>query len=188
MNLRYVGEKTEYPIEFSRLSDHVVSLKGDMPAKTKGFELVRDKYGDAWDYKGYTTIYRQLEGIVQYSDDGSVWQEDEKDFLISVTWDDENDHDELRPDEVTVSVFKGNEALEDIVLNEANQWKKVYHDVVSADYTVQTEVVEEYTETINGLAISYYHEVHHIPEPSMEERVTDLEAAVCELSDIVGTL
>lgn len=188
MKLRYVGEKTEYPIEFARLSDHVVHIIGDIPAKTKGFELVRDKYGDAWDYTGYTTIYREVSDGVQFSDDGSTWQEDEKDFIVSVIWNDEDDYDELRPDQVDVSVFKGNGLVEVITLDEESGWKKTYHDLVSADYSVQAEEVEEYTETINNLTISYLHQVHHIPKPSIEQRVTDLEAAVCELSDIIGEI
>lgn len=188
MKLRYLNEQTEYSIEFARLSEHVVYIIGDIPAKTKGFELIRDKYREAWDYSGYTTVYRTVQDGVQFSDDGSEWEEDEKDFIVSATWNDEDDFDELRPDEVTVSVFKGNELVEDVTLNEENSWKATYHDVVSADYTIQSEEVEEYELSINGLNVVYTHEVHHIPEPNIEERVTDLEAAVCELSDIIGTI
>lgn len=73
LDLTYVGESSKHKIEFKRLNEHVVSVKGSLPAQTNGFTLSREEKKDAWDYKDYTTIYRELDGEIQFSNDGSVW-------------------------------------------------------------------------------------------------------------------
>ena len=73
LNLTYVGENTVHKIEFDRNSEHIVSVKGSLPAKTNGFILSREGKRDNWDYKDYTTIYRELDGEIQFSNDGTVW-------------------------------------------------------------------------------------------------------------------
>ena len=71
--MKYEGLKTEYTVAFSRISDHVIQLLGDFPAKAKGFILRREGKEDNWDYSGFNTIYREIDGGVQFSDDGSVY-------------------------------------------------------------------------------------------------------------------
>ena len=75
LNLIYVGENTIHNIEFKRVNDHIVSVKGSLPAQTNGFKLSREGKKDNWDYKDYTTIYRELDGEIQFSNDGSVYVE-----------------------------------------------------------------------------------------------------------------
>lgn len=72
--LRYVGEKTGHEVIFDRINSHVVQVTGEFPVKPKGFILYREELEeDPWDYKGYKTVYREIPGGVQYSDDGSVY-------------------------------------------------------------------------------------------------------------------
>ena len=71
--LKYVGSKSSYEVDFKRISPHVVQIIGDIPLKTKGFTLSRDELDDGWNYKGFKTVYREIEGGVQFSDDGSVY-------------------------------------------------------------------------------------------------------------------
>ena len=73
LDLTYVGESSKYKIEFKKVSENIVSISGKLKAKTKGFTLSREGKNDAWDYKNYTTIYRELDGEIQFSNDGSVW-------------------------------------------------------------------------------------------------------------------
>ena len=73
LNMKYAGSKTSYDVEFRKVSPRVVELRGDFPAKDKGFTLSRDESDDAWDYKRFKTIYRKIDGGVQFSDDGSVY-------------------------------------------------------------------------------------------------------------------
>lgn len=75
IKLKYIGCKTEYNVDFSRISNHVIQVIGELPFKDKGFHLSRIGKEDAWDYSGYTTLYREVEGGLQFSDDGSVYVE-----------------------------------------------------------------------------------------------------------------
>lgn len=65
-----------YLIEF-KSDSNVVELKGDFPIKTTGFTLSRIGQNDNWDYSTYTTVYREIEGGVQFSNNGSVYVEPE---------------------------------------------------------------------------------------------------------------
>lgn len=76
--LAYVGEKEKrYVVDFGQVNEHVVQIEGDFPVKSNGFTLSRidcdDDERDDWDYTGFRTIYRVIEGGAQFSDDGSVY-------------------------------------------------------------------------------------------------------------------
>ena len=71
--MKYIGLKTEYDIEFSNLTKNIVQVKGDVPAKTNGFTISRPEIEDNWDYSAFTTVYRELDGVIQFSNDGSVY-------------------------------------------------------------------------------------------------------------------
>ena len=71
--MKYIGLKTEYEIEFSNLTKNIVQVKGDVPAKTHGFTLSRPGKNDGGDYSAFTTIYREMDGIIQFSNDGSIY-------------------------------------------------------------------------------------------------------------------
>lgn len=73
LTMKYVGSKTVYEVEFRKVSARIVELRGDFPAKDKGFTLSRDESDDEWDYKNFKTVYRKIDGGVQFSDDGSVY-------------------------------------------------------------------------------------------------------------------
>lgn len=74
--LRYKKLKTPYEVEFSRISGNVVQVLGDVPEKLDGFELYRpDGITLLGDYAAYKTVYRTLDGGLQFSDDGSVYPE-----------------------------------------------------------------------------------------------------------------
>ena len=73
LNMKYIGDKVIYPVEFDTISENVVELKGDFPIFTDGFTLSRPDYDDNWDYSTYTTVYRELNDSVQFSNDGSIY-------------------------------------------------------------------------------------------------------------------
>lgn len=77
IEMKYVGEDTAYKVAFAIISADVVQLAGDFPVKTLGFTLSRIGKSDKWNYTKYTTVYRQLDGAVQFSNDGSVYVEPE---------------------------------------------------------------------------------------------------------------
>lgn len=75
LSLKYLNEKEKHLISFNTVSKNVVQIRGDFPIKTSGFTLSREEKEDNWDYSEYTTIYREVDGGVQFSNDGSVWVE-----------------------------------------------------------------------------------------------------------------
>lgn len=77
LELKYLGSETSYEIEFSKDVPHVCTILGDLPSQTDGFTLSRIGMDDDWDYSSYTTVYRELESGIQFSDDGSVYVEPE---------------------------------------------------------------------------------------------------------------
>ena len=77
IEMKYVGEDTAYKVTFAIISADVVQLAGDFPVKTSGFRLSRIGKNDNWNYTKYTTVYRQMDGAVQFSNDGSVYVEPE---------------------------------------------------------------------------------------------------------------
>lgn len=74
LNLQYVGEKIKYPVNFKKISKHIVQITGEFPIRLSGFTLSR-LIEDNWkpDYSGFNTVYREIEGGVLFSDDGSVY-------------------------------------------------------------------------------------------------------------------
>lgn len=158
---------------------NVITLKGDVPQNTSGFYAYTTKGVLLGTYTDYKTIYRVLDNGVQFSNDGSVWVEPKRDVIVLVNWDDKNDAEGYRPEEVKAIIFD-----EEITFNKENNWRETYYAVPeSIDIVVQsTEEVPNYKATINGNVITYYHEVIDF-NPTLEERVSDLEIAVCELAD-----
>lgn len=84
-------QNTEQYIEaaFSRIGENVVQLLGEIPASTLGFYTYRNEVTEKVDSDGktvtveptklgdftdYTTIYRVLDNGVQFSNDGSVYE------------------------------------------------------------------------------------------------------------------
>lgn len=78
LDLKYINDSAIYQVEFSKISDNVCQIKGDIPIKTNGFTLSRMGESDDWSYEAYNTVYRKIEGGVQFSNDGSVYVEPKK--------------------------------------------------------------------------------------------------------------
>lgn len=75
MVLIYQNEETTYDVEFKKISKNIVEIKGDFPIKDVGFTLSRPDMNDGWDYLSFTTIYKEIENGVQFSNDDSVYVE-----------------------------------------------------------------------------------------------------------------
>jgi hypothetical protein len=77
LEMKYIGSEESYQVEFKNISKNITQLKGDFPIKTVGFTVGRigDPEAFTGDYSSYTTIYREIEGGVQFSNDGSVYIE-----------------------------------------------------------------------------------------------------------------
>lgn len=76
LNLRYTGETTDYSVSFRNISKNVVEVIGeDLPARETGFIVTRigDPSAFKGDYSEFTTVYREIKGGFQYSNDGSIY-------------------------------------------------------------------------------------------------------------------
>lgn len=75
LSLKYLEEQKTYQVSFTMINPHIVQLMGDFPIKKNGFMLSwKDGVWDG-DYSDYTTVYREIDGGVQFSNDGSVYVE-----------------------------------------------------------------------------------------------------------------
>ena len=180
LSLNYVGEYDSYEVEFDR-NEHVVTLKGDFPIKTTGFYLSQPGKINDLNYTAFKTVYRVIAGGVQFSDDGSVWVEPTRNVTVQAVWDDHSDIEGLRPESVTVTV-NGK-----IVVLEADTWSITYENIKESEVIEVTDAADiaGYDKTISGTTVTYHHE-YLDPTPSLEERVNDLEVAVCELANVIG--
>ena len=180
LSLNYVGECDSYEVEFDR-NEHVVTLKGDFPIKTTGFYLSQPGKINDLNYTAFKTVYRVIAGGVQLSDDGSVWVEPTRNVTVQAVWDDHDDIEGLRPESVAVTV-NGK-----VVMLEADAWSITYEAIKESEVIEVTDAanINGYDKTINGTTVVYHHE-YLDPTPSLEERVNDLEVAVCELADVIG--
>lgn len=77
LELKYLNSSKNYQVNFTQKANNICELIGNFPIKTDGFLLSREKTNDNWDYSDYTTVYRVIEGGVQFSNDGSVYVEPE---------------------------------------------------------------------------------------------------------------
>lgn len=77
LNLQYLKEKTYYPIQFQYISENRIQIVGDFPIKTKGFTLSRIGNPNIiiGKYEDYTTVYKEIDGGVIFSNDGSEYVE-----------------------------------------------------------------------------------------------------------------
>ena len=69
-------EKEMREVSFQRTSPNIVTLKGITDAPQTGFTTWRmDGVTQLGDFSEFNTVYRVLDDAVQYSNDGSVWEE-----------------------------------------------------------------------------------------------------------------
>ncbi len=64
-----------YNVEFHRMSENTILLIGDIPVSTNGFVTYRLNGKQLGDFSDYTTIYRQHENGIEFSNDGSIYVE-----------------------------------------------------------------------------------------------------------------
>ena len=78
--IRVLFKNQEEPVnaEVKKISDHVIQIKGNISLNLSGFILMND-YGSVFGkYEGFNTLYREVEGGFQLSDNGSSYIEPEE--------------------------------------------------------------------------------------------------------------
>ncbi|WP_067041931.1 Cna B-type domain-containing protein [Methanobrevibacter sp. YE315] len=100
---------------------------------------------------------------------------------VTKVWNDSDDKDKLRPNEITVELYNGVELIDSVVLNQANNWKgnftdlPVYKDGKKIVYTVAEIEVDKYNSTVTNSTLGNYTITNtHVPyKPNMTvEKIT----------------
>ena len=73
LKMKYTGDTESHLVDFRNLFSNIAQLSGDIPVKTTGFKMFKLDGSYLGDYSAYTTVYREIDGGVQFSNDGSVY-------------------------------------------------------------------------------------------------------------------
>lgn len=152
----------------------------DLPKNSKGEQIIYTLTQEG--IKGYkTTITDNETGTIAVINT----HEPVKTITVTVTWNDENNKDNIRPDKVTVKLANGTMAVSTKEINN-DSWKHVFENIIvfngsdKVSYTVTQDVVSEYTTEIKASDDGNTIEIinTHVPvappkeEPKQEETVT----------------
>jgi len=131
--------------------------------------LETDQYQNLLGITGYFNDFKpqELEIILEnkYSDEIT-------EINIDKIWEDNNDEDMIRPDEITVSIFADNNKISDIQLKKEEDWHKtikdlpVYNKGKKINYTIIEQNIEFYETNINRNATNGFVITNkHLPWP-----------------------
>lgn len=152
----------------------------DLPKNSKGEQIIYTLTQEG--IKGYkTTITDNETGTIAVINT----HEPVKTITVTVTWNDENNKDNIRPDKVTVKLANGTMAVSTKEINN-DSWKHVFENIIvfngsdKVSYTVTQDAVSEYTTEIKASDDGNTIEIinTHVPvappkeEPKQEETVT----------------
>ena len=107
----------------------------------------------------YTTSYNGYNVV-------NTYVPETKEIEIIKTWDDAEDQDGIRPNEISVNLLKDNVIFQTVILKADEGWKKVisglpvYQNGTILNYSITENTVDKYTSEINGFSIKNT----HIPE------------------------
>lgn len=165
----------KHGVTFKTISENIVQINGkSLPKNTSGFYLSRIDKKDNWDYTDYTTIYRIIDGnTVQFSNDGSIWIEPIKKVTVLVKWNDVNNFDEIRPNQISANIRIGDK-MREVCFCAQSGWKHTF-DVKETETLkiFEIEEVADYTFNHTDTIIIYTHEVEK--KEDLEPRVIELE-------------
>lgn len=160
--------------------DTWTTVFSDLPKNSKGEQIIYTLTQEG--IKGYkTTITDNETGTIAVVNT----HEPVKTITVTVTWNDENNKDNIRPDKVTVKLANGTTAVSTKEINN-DSWKHVFENIIvfngsdKVSYTVTQDAVSEYTTEIKASDDGNTIEIinTHVPvappkeEPKQEETVT----------------
>lgn len=152
----------------------------DLPKNSKGEQIIYTLTQEG--IKGYkTTITDNETGTIAVINT----HEPVKTITVTVTWNDENNKDNIRPDKVTVKLANGTTVVSTKEINN-DSWKHVFENIIvfngdgKASYTVTQDAVNGYTTEIKASDDGNTIEIinTHVPvappkeEPKQEETAT----------------
>ena len=162
------------------IKDTWTTAFSDLPKNSKGEQIIYTLTQEG--IKGYkTTITDNETGTIAVINT----HEPVKTITVTVTWNDENNKDNIRPDKVTVKLANGTTAVSTKEINN-DSWKHIFEDISvfngsdKVSYTVTQDAVNGYTTEVkvsdDGNTVKIINT--HVPvappkeEPKQEETVT----------------
>lgn len=86
IKIKYNDSDNYIVVNFKRLSDNVVRIKGEgLTSNTSGFKTFSIGLTPYGDFSDYITVYNQFEDEIQYSNDGSVFEEEKEEYNPDIT-------------------------------------------------------------------------------------------------------
>ncbi|MGN1276069.1 MAG: Cna B-type domain-containing protein [Floccifex sp.] len=146
-----VSEKTQWTYSFI-----------DVPVYEKGKEIV---YSVTDDVKGYEPVMKEGYDLVNIHEPELL-----DPITITKKWDDKEDKDGIRPDEIIVYLLANGDKVMEITLTKEDNWTATleglykYSDGEEIEYTVEEEEVEGYTSSVDGFTITNTHKVKEEPK------------------------
>ena len=115
---------------------------------------------------------------MSYDENSRLWTitnthiPEKKSISVTKIWDDNNDQDGKRPENLVISLTSDNQAISEVILSEENGWQAsfdnldVYKNGTVIDYQVTEPEVPEYTTNVQVQGDNYVFTNTHIPERS----------------------
>ncbi|MGM9948160.1 Cna B-type domain-containing protein [Floccifex sp.] len=141
-----VSEKTQWTYSFT-----------NVPVYEKGTEIV---YSVTDDVKGYKAVMKEDYDLVNIHEPEVL-----DPITITKKWNDKDNKDGIRPDEITIYLLANGDKVMDLTLTEEDNWTATleglykYSDGEEIEYTVKEEEVDGYTSSVDGFTITNTHKV-----------------------------
>ena len=132
--------------------------------------------GEIIDYTVEEEVVQDYEVHMDYNDALRKWtitnvhEPEKKTINVTKVWDDNNDQDGKRPDELVITLTANGEYFKELVLNDENGWTSsfdnldVYKDGNVINYEVNEPQVAQYTTSVQVTQDNYTFTNTHIPE------------------------
>lgn len=181
VKIKFNKSTTSYYVNFRKISDNIVKLFGSgIPESTSGFKAYTENDMLLGDYSDFITVYAVDDDGIRFSNDGSV--EPIEEITIGIEWVDEDES--KRPNQVNITVMKNGIDFKDILTNAT--WNKIYKIKPGETLGLRNaDDIEGYEKKLNDNLIIYT-QLKVDPVPSVVERISELEEAVCELYEMLG--
>ena len=161
LEIKFISEGNRKPITyFRKINEHVVCL--DLSTEnTSGFHTYVDGRNEG-DFSNFKTIYKQIDNLTYFSNDGSIWIEPTKEAIINVEFSGELDDRHIIPNEVEVLTNKGK-----VLVTKANNWEYTFSILESENIEIlDAEELNGFEKTIDGETIKY-----HSDAPTWQEKI-----------------
>lgn len=176
LSFQYINDTKTYNVSFEKLDKNHVKILGDIPIKTNGFILGRIGEPEAFtgDYSEYKTVYKEIDGGVIFSNDGSKYVE---------------------PVPIVNFYTNGGGTLDGAIMQEVSAYEDLIvptpipnenYEFVEWTPSIQLSGSIDNNKSFTAIFASTLNETDH--EPTVEERLTAVEEQNATLSMTVDSI